>query len=177
MRILYDPTTGQTFPDPRTDGGMIIGLVPPLVVLEVIQQPPPPHDPATQRLEPDAGTVDLMASTMTRGWLVVTLPPASDWMGFASWLYVFPPIAAAMEAARLSTDPQGEPATTGLPAALQEARLNENYPAWAATWGQFLLASQMPPEALAEIIAKAMACNLPADFIAALQPQLPGGEG
>jgi hypothetical protein len=103
--------------------------------------------------------------------------PEPDWLGFAGWLYVFPPIAAAMEAARLSTDPQGEPATTGLPAALQEARQNENYPAWAATWGQFLLAGQMPPEALAEIIAKALACNLPADFIAALQPQLPGGEG
>jgi hypothetical protein len=103
--------------------------------------------------------------------------PEADWLGFAGWLYVFPPIAAAMVAARLSTNPQGEPATTGLPAALQEARLNENYPAWAATWGQFLLASQMPPEALAEIIGKAMACHLPADFIAALQPQLPGGEG
>ena len=106
-------------------------------------------------------------------WAALPPPPAPDWLGFAGWLYVFAPIAQAMEAARLSTDPQGEPATTGLPAALQEARLNQNYPAWAATWGQFLLASAMPPEALAEIVDKATACNLPAEFIAALQPLPP----
>jgi hypothetical protein len=100
-------------------------------------------------------------------------PPGPDWLGFAGWLYVFPPIAAAMEAARLSTNPQGEPATTGLPAALQEARLNQNYPAWAATWGQFLLASGMSLEPLTEIVGKATAYHLPAEFIAALQPPPP----
>jgi hypothetical protein len=103
--------------------------------------------------------------------------PDSDWLGFAGWLFRFPPMAEAMNTARVSTSDQGEPATTALPAAMQEARLNQNYPAWAATWGQFLLASQMPPEALTEIIGKAMACHLPPEFIAALQPQLPGGEG
>lgn len=104
-----------------------------------------------------------------------TQPPAPlpDWLGFAGWLYVFPPIATAITAARLSTDPQGEPATTGLPAALQEARLNQNYPAWAATWGQFLLASGMSIGPLSEIVGKAMACHLPAEFIAALQPPSP----
>jgi hypothetical protein len=97
-------------------------------------------------------------------------PPEADWLGFAGWLYQFPPIAAGMAAARLSTDPQGEPATTGLPAAMQEARQSQNYPAWAATWGQFLLASHMDAAALGQIVAKAAECNLPAEFIAALQP-------
>lgn len=97
----------------------------------------------------------------------------ADWLGFAAWLYQFPPIAAGMAAARLSTDPQGEPATTGLPAAMQEARQSQNYPAWAATWGQFLLASGMDAAALGQIVAKAVECNLPAEFIAALQPQPP----
>lgn len=32
------------------------------------------------------------------------------------------------------------------------------------------LASQMPPEALGAIVAKASECNLPAEFITALQP-------
>lgn len=110
-----------------------------------------------------------------RQWQPAQPPPLPpDWLGFAGWLYVFPPIAAAMETARLSTNPQGEPATTGLPAALQEARLNQNYPAWAATWGQFLLASAMGIEPLTEIIGQATAHHLPAEFIAALQPQLPG---
>ena len=99
-------------------------------------------------------------------------PPVADWLAFAGWLYQFPPIAAGMDAARLSTDPQGEPATTGLPTALDEARLRQNYPAFSLTWGLFLLASQMPPEALGAIVAKASECNLPAEFLTALQPSV-----
>lgn len=99
--------------------------------------------------------------------------PDPDWLAFAGWLYQFPPIAAGMDAARLSTDPQGEPATTGLPTALDEARLRQNYPAFSLTWGLFLLASGMPPEALGAIVAKAAECNLPAEFITALQPVPP----
>jgi hypothetical protein len=97
-------------------------------------------------------------------------PPVADWDTFVAWLYKFPPIATGMGAARLSTDPQGEPATTGLPTALDEARLRQNYPAFSLAWGLFLLASQMPPEALGAIVTKATLCHLPADFLAALQP-------
>lgn len=97
-------------------------------------------------------------------------PPQPDWLGFAGWLYVFPPIADAMAAARASTTAQGEPATTGLATALQDARLNENYPVWRATWGQFLLASGMAAEPLSQIVARAIECNLPAEFIATLAP-------
>lgn len=98
--------------------------------------------------------------------------PAEDWLGFAGWLYQFPPIATGMDAARLSTDPQGEPATTGLPTALDEARLRQNYPAFSLTWGLFLLASGMSTQAVEAIVAKAIECNLPPEFIAALQPTL-----
>jgi hypothetical protein len=55
---------------------------------------------------------------------------------------------------------------------MEEARLRENYPAFAQTWGQFLLASQMAPADLAAIIGKASDCHLPAEFLAALQPSL-----
>lgn len=112
-----------------------------------------------------------------RRWEATQPPlPPPDWLGFAGWLYNFPGLATAITAARLSTAPQGEPATTGLPAALQEARLNQNYPAWAATWGQFLLASGMGIEPLTEIIGMATACRLPAEFIAALRPPFPPGQ-
>lgn len=97
-------------------------------------------------------------------------PPAADWLGFAGWLYGYPPMAEAMEVARASRDPQGEPATTGLPTAMEEARLRQNYVAFALSWGQFLGASQMPAECIAEIAAKAEACHLPVEFVAALQP-------
>jgi hypothetical protein len=97
-------------------------------------------------------------------------PVLPDWDTFVAWLYQFQPIATGMGAARLSTDPQGEPATTGLATALDEARLRENYQPFALAWGLFLLASQMAPADLAAIVGKASECNLPAEFLAALQP-------
>lgn len=99
------------------------------------------------------------------------LPP--DWLTFAGWLFSFPPMAAAMATARASSSPQGEPATTSLPAAMDEARLRANYVPFALGWAQFLAAAQMPPAALAEIVAEAEADRLPPEFIAALQPATP----
>jgi hypothetical protein len=99
----------------------------------------------------------LVAGQWRQAWQLVAIAPAlpgPDWLGFAGWLYVFPPIAA----------------TTGLATALQDARLNQNYPVWQATWGQFLLASNMAPEPLGQIVARAIECNLPAEFIATLAP-------
>ena len=97
------------------------------------------------------------------------------WLGWAGWLYGFSPMAAAMTAARASSDPQGEPATTGLPAAMDEARLRQNYQPFALSWALFLAASGLPPADLAEIVGKATACHLPAEFVAALQPAATGG--
>jgi hypothetical protein len=145
--------------------------------------------PADTRIERYEDTAELADGSWRQVWVAraatageqaewdAAHQPDSDWLGFAGWLFRFPPMAEAMNSARVSTSDQGEPATTALPAAMQEARLNQNYPAWAATWGQFLLASGMGIETLAQIVDKAMACHLPADFITALQPQLPGGEG
>ena len=96
--------------------------------------------------------------------------PAADWLGWAGWLYGFAPMASAMAAARASSDPLGEPATTGLPTAMDEARLRQNYTPFALSWAQFLAASALAPADLAEIIARATACHLPAPFIAALSP-------
>lgn len=132
----------------------------------------PDREPLVLPVDASLSEVELAASEY-----LGAPPPAPDWLGFAGWLFRFPPMAEAMTAARVSTSDQGEPATTALPAAMQEARLNENYPAWAATWGQFLLASAMDAETLTDIIGKAADCNLPLEFIAALQPQQPGGEG
>ena len=171
-RILYDTQTATLRPYPRPDDEPVINLDPRYISLDLIQEAQPNYDPATQRPEPTE-MIDLESLTVTRAWQLVDLPPpppAADWLAFAGWLYQFPPIAAGMESARLSTDPQGEPATTGLPTALDEARLRQNYPAFSLTWGLFLLASGMAPEALGAIVAKAVECSLPAEFIAALQP-------
>jgi hypothetical protein len=99
-----------------------------------------------------------------------TINVIDDGLPVPAWLHKFPPMAAGMATARASAAHQGEPATTGLPTAMDEARLRQNYPVFALIWGQFLLASQMAPADLAAIVAKATACSLPAEFIAALQP-------
>jgi hypothetical protein len=182
-RILYRVSDAAQLPYPRQDDEPVLGLDHSILkVLQVIQEPPPePGD--GQVLQPTEAIDWLPATdptgldgTLTRGWELVPGPPAPvlpDWLEFAGWLYQFPPIFAAMDAARHSTDPQGEPATTGLPAAMDEARLRANYPAFAQTWGQFLLASGMAAGDLAQIVAKASDCNLPPEFITALQPQQP----
>lgn len=179
-RLLYSLTTLTTRPYPRGDDEPVIGLDrSEWRVLDLIQLAQPPLQDG-QVLGP-VDTVDWFTDTtpegvdgtLTRGWEVLPAPPPpviAEWLPFAAWLYQFPAMMTAMESARGSTDPQGEPATTGLPAAMDEARLRENYPAFAQTWGQFLLASQMAPADLAAIVAKATACSLPAEFITALQP-------
>lgn len=184
-RLLRNRTTGNFSAYPRPDDGQVIGLDRDTYqVVELVQQPAPNYDPSTQRLEqtetldwpPDAPDTTGLDGTLTRGWELIELPPPPppepprDWLGFAGWLYQFPPIMSGMAAARQSTDPQGEPATTGLTTAMDEARLRQNYVAFALTWGQFLAASHLPADAIAAIVAKAQACNLPPEFIAALAP-------
>jgi hypothetical protein len=179
-RILYSLTTLTTRPYPRGDEDPVIGLDrTEWRVLELIQMAPPPIQDGeilnqTEIFDWFADTTpEGVDGTLTRDWEVIPAPPPpvlADWDTFVAWLYQFQPIATGMGAARLSTDPQGEPATTGLPTALDEARLRQNYPAFALAWGLFLLASQMPPEALGAIVTKASQCHLPAEFLAALQP-------
>lgn len=174
-RLLYDTETATLRPYPRPDDEPVVGLDPRYLVMQLIQEPQPAYDPQAERLEPTEA-IDLDALTVTRGWIIVPLDPpappepAADWLGFAGWLYGYGPMAVAMEAARASRDPQGEPATTGLPAAMDEARLRGNYVPFALSWGQFLAASGLPAAEVAAIVARAQECNLPAQFIAALQP-------
>lgn len=167
-----------SFPsDPNDDQlASYISLNPPLIVVRPIPTEPPPHDPNSQWLQESPPVWS--DGAWRQVWTVHDLPPPlpePQWLEFVTWLYGQPMMMTAMDAARSSSSPQGEPATTALPAALQEARLQQNYPAFALTWGQFLLASGLPPEALVPIVAQAAQFNLPAEFIAALQPQSPPG--
>lgn len=178
-RLLYNTATSATQPYNRDDDEPVVGLDPIYRVLQVVTLPQPDYDPATEAVSPtETITWDSPApgvhGTLTRGWDVQPIipppppAPAPDWLGFAGWLYGYGPMADAMEAARASRDPQGEPATTGLPAAMDEARLRSNYVPFALSWGLFLAASGLSQDAAAEIIARAQACNLPAEFVAAL---------
>ncbi len=98
------------------------------------------------------------------------ISPDPNWLGFVGFLFQHPPMAAAMAAARASSGAQGEPATTALPAALQEARNAQNYAPFATAWAQFIAAANPPAEDLQPILAQAASCNLPPEFMAALMP-------
>lgn len=146
----------------------------PFSVFPVQPTDPPQHDTASFQAR-EVMPVQADDGTWRQAWVLDPIdPPAPpqpgpDWLGFAGWLYGFAPMMDAMNAARASHDPQGEPATTGLPAALQEARAG-NVVAFALSWAQFLAASSMDEANLAEIVAKASLCRLPPEFISALQP-------
>lgn len=143
-------------------------LDPPIILIRPVPTDPPEHDPTLFSAR-EVMPVQDEEGTWRQAWEldpVPPTPPVADWVGFASWLYAYEPIGLAMGAARASTDPLGEPVATALPAVMQEGRAG-NLRAWAEAWGQFMLASQLQPEAAAPILAKAGECHLPADFIAA----------
>jgi hypothetical protein len=187
-RQLYRISDQALLPYPRPDDEPVLGLDRSTYkVVEVIQLPEPQHDPATENVTPtesidwleDAPDATGKDGTLYRSWSVSPIDPlappepAADWLGWTGWLYGFEPMATAMAAARASENAQGEPVTTGLPTAMNEARLHQNHAAFALSWSVFLAASAMPAPDLAEIIAKAQACHLPAEFVAALSPALP----
>jgi hypothetical protein len=182
LQLLHRPTNTLQ-PWIREDQQIPVGLDrATFYVVDVIQLDQPalqpgqqaiPADPVIVITDPDSQGIN---GTVTLGWQVVSPPPpppAPQWLEFVTWLYSQPAMMAAMSAARASTSPQGEPATTALPAALEAARNEGNYPAFALTWGQFLLASGLPAQALAPIVVKAQEFHLPAEFVAALQPTMP----
>ena len=184
-RQLYRISDQALLPYPRPDDEPVLGLDRTVYrVVAVVQLPAPPYDPTAEQLTsteayawlPDGPDPTGLDGTLTRGWAVLPLDPppppepAADWLGFAGWLFGYPPMADAMETARASRDPQGEPATTGIPAAMDEARLRSNYVPFALSWGLFLAASGLPAAEVAAIVARAQECHLPAQFVAALQP-------
>jgi hypothetical protein len=95
-------------------------------------------------------------------------PPSPDWTQFKATAlgsvslnsvmadaYQSAPVAAGALAAALLRAEQGEPQD------------------FATTWAAIGQAVTVPPEAVAGFVGVAQACNLPADFVAALEPQQP----
>jgi hypothetical protein len=167
-----------SFPsDPNDDQlASYASLNPPLIIVRPVPTEPPPHDPNSQWVQESLPAWS--DGAWRQAWTVHDLPPpepVSDWAGFGAWLGDEPAAAEAIATARLSVSPQGEPATSWyLPQAIMTARLG-NITEFAMAWTRFRQASHMSPEVLAAIVAKAAEFNLPAEFIAALQPQSPPG--
>jgi hypothetical protein len=76
MKLIYDTQTQALLPWPRIDEEPVVGLDAHLLEMTVVQEPQPAFDPATERLE-KAEVIDTAARTVTRGWSVISVPPAT----------------------------------------------------------------------------------------------------
>lgn len=74
MKILYDTETTSLVRYPRSDDDPVIGLDPRYLVLDLIQQEKPEHDPATHYLR-RTEAINLDNLQVTRGWELVAHEP------------------------------------------------------------------------------------------------------
>ena len=125
-----------------------------------------PYDPATEFLQPckpyvlNGEVFDTIAAP------IIPPAPTPDWATFRGGLLVSPDVSALMGAARESGC---ELAVTHLSVALEKAQSGDTVD-FAACWALVARDGGASPELIAELVATATACHLPAGFIAALQP-------
>jgi hypothetical protein len=127
------------------------------------------YDPAAEFLQPcepyvlDGEVFNTIAAP------IIPPAPIPDWATFRGGLLVSPEVAALMGSARESGC---EPAVTALPVALEKAQSGD-VGDFAACWALVVRDGGASPELVAQLVATAEACNLPAEFVAALQPVQP----
>jgi len=127
------------------------------------------YDPAAEFLQPcepyllNGDVFDTLAAP------IIPPAPTPDWATFRGGLLISPEVAALMGAARESGC---EPAVTALPVALEKAQ-QADLGDFAACWALVVRDGQASAKLIAELVAGATACHLPAEFVAALQPVAP----
>ena len=139
----------------------------PFDVFVVQPTDPPTYDPTTHRAQ-EITPVEI-EGVWQQAWELIERPPAPptpDWATFRAGLLTSADVAQVMTAARAAG---AEPAATNLPMALKDAQAGQ-IAEFAACWGMVAAAGGASPEALAALVAAAEACNLPAEFVAALAP-------
>lgn len=93
--------------------------------------------------------------------------PIPDWATFRGGLLISPDVANLMATARTAGC---EPGVTALPVALEKAQTGDPGD-FAACWALVARDGSASPELIAELVATATACHLPAGFVEALQPR------
>jgi hypothetical protein len=175
-RLLFNRATNQLLPYPRQDDEPVAGLDRTTAyVVEVIREPEPEYDPTTHYLQPLEPVVSITDpdsddcnGTATYGWELVAIPepaPMPDWDSFKRLALTHPGLNAAMADAL----PLAPAAALALPAALLQAEQGATAD-FAGCWRAVRAAANPAPEVIEELVAAAEACNLPAEFVAALSP-------
>jgi hypothetical protein len=169
-KLLYNPTTDTISRYPRADDEPVVGLDPSLVVLTEILPEQPSYDAETQYLE-QTREINLEAGTLTRGWLIRDRPPVEPappeprWVEFGDAVIDHPGVAAVVDGAPrrlaialgvgLGQAAQGDPKT------------------FLAAWTAAMGAGLVTPDLAAHVAALATTYDLPAEFVAALNPPSP----
>jgi len=164
--VLLDTETGQVRAYPRRDEEPVEGLDPRYVVLRVVREQAPQHDPATHSLS-ETRTVDREAGEWRWGWILAALPPvppAPDWRTFKRTLLANPAVNALLGGS-LSQAPA---AGLSLPATLLAAADGDDVDDFRGAWVALRRHGLISHELLQQVRALAMALHLPEAFIAAL---------
>ncbi len=184
--LLHRPT-GELRPYPRQDVQPVAGLDRAIYhVLQDVNEPQPLYDLATQMIvaadpvititDPDSEDVN---GTVTYSWRVEPLPPPPllpDVLGFFSELSRNPAIAVPIgdllaEMMQPRPNPHHAPqAALGLGVGLGQVADKGDPRVFLDAWHQALERGLLGPELIAGVQQLAQVHNLPAEFIAALQP-------
>ncbi len=73
MKILCHIPTQTLLPYPRADEEPVVGLDPEYEIFDLVQEPQPTFDSATQYTTPTE-TIDVPSKTVTRGWQIHDIP-------------------------------------------------------------------------------------------------------
>jgi len=102
MKILFHIPTETLKPYPREDEEPVVGLDPEYDTFDLIQEPEPEFDPATNWIE-STEIIDLAAKIVSRGWQINALPDFKIWGNVQDFMTEFSmPEKAAIA---LSIDP------------------------------------------------------------------------
>jgi hypothetical protein len=148
--ILANQETGEERPNPRDDGGTVIGIQqPPWMLLRVIREPAPELLP-NQAARP-IKTKDYTAATITHTWEIEQLPPPGpDYQGFYDAL-IDSLVYSAVVTSQGKTGDQAAAMTVFL-GAIQETKNNkENRPALQYAIWILLSEITLPVEGYAEL--------------------------
>jgi hypothetical protein len=114
----------------------------------------------------DTATLGPMPSRSDLSAWSLLIPPAPDWPQFKRLALTHPGLNAAMAAAL----PLAPAAALALPAALMQAEQGATAD-FRGCWRALAAAAPVAAETVAELVALAEKCQLPADFVSALSPE------
>jgi hypothetical protein len=152
--VIWNSATDEIRGYPRSDAEPVVGLEqPPLFALQVVREPEPEYDSATQQLLPTR-TVNPEALTWTWGWDVQDLPPPPppppDYRGFYEGLLASQVYGAVVTTPGKSGD-QAAAMTVFLGAIQDCLGGRENRPALQQAIWLLLGQLQLGPEGLGEL--------------------------